>query len=182
MRPRHLLAVLLLVFLWAPMVSAQDLEGGGIVYGSEIGALVSAPKGWIFDSQSGVSQGLHAVMYPAGSAWANAKVMMYVSFAKNNDGTLEAFITGDVEQFKKNSPNITAEKADPIAMKGSASAEVRLFSGDKWGNYECVAYVSKDKSVAIYVLSAKTKEDMLKNLDAFRTMVEKSALMAVKFR
>jgi hypothetical protein len=58
-------------------------------------------------------------------------------------------------------------------------AEVRLFSGDKWNNYECIAYVSKGKSVAIYVLSSRNKEGLLKNLDAFKRMVSEISLADV---
>lgn len=65
---RSLLAVVsLCIILCSPAVFAQEEGGGGIVYGSEIGVLTSAPNGWIFDSKSGVSQGLHAVIYPEGS-------------------------------------------------------------------------------------------------------------------
>jgi hypothetical protein len=108
--------------------------------------------------------------------------MMYVTIVISQDSSLEAFIAGDVDTFKKNSPNIKVEKAESISVTGGLVAEVRLFSGDKWGNYECVAYVSKGKSLAIYVLSSKNEDGLLKNLDAFRTMVSKSALMDVKFQ
>ena len=180
---RKLIIILwLCILLCSAAAFAQQEEGGGIVYGPEIGVLVSAPKGWIFDAKSGVSQGLYAVMYPVGSTWANSKIMMYVTIVISHDSSLEAFIAGDIERFKKNSPNIVVEKAEPISVTGGSVAEVRLFSGDKWGNYECVAYVSKGKSVAVYVLSSKNKEGLLKNLDVFRTMVSKSALMDVKFQ
>ena len=149
------------------------------MYGPDLGVVVSAPAGWIFDGKSGVSQGLHAVMYPKEVTWATANVMMYVNIVSTSDSSLEAFIAGDVGNYKKNSPQIVVEKADPISMTGGSSAEVRLYSGDQWGNYECVAYVSKGKSVAIYVLSSRNKEGLFQGLDAFRTMVATSTLMAV---
>jgi hypothetical protein len=61
-------------------------------------------------------------------------------------------------------------------------AEVRLFSGDKWGNYECIAYVSKGKSVVMYILSSRNKEAMIKTLEAFRRMVSESSLMSVTIK
>jgi hypothetical protein len=158
---------------------AQEEGGGGIVYGSEIGALVSAPEGWIFDSKNGISQGLHAVMYPKGSTWSNSPAMMYVNIVVSIDNSLEDFIAGDIEKFKKGAPKIAVEKGDPISIGGGLSAEVRLFSGDQWGNYECVAYAAKGKSVALYVLSSRKKEDFDKSLSAFRSMVAKSSLMNV---
>ncbi len=107
---------------------------------------------------------------------------MYVNIIKSNDSSLEAFISGDIDKFKKESPKIMVEEAEPISITGGASAEVRIYSGDKWGNYECVAYVSKGKSVAIYVLSSRNKEGLLRSLDAFRTMVSKSVLMDVNIQ
>jgi len=174
--------VCLCIFLGSAPAFAQEEGGGGIVYGSEIGVLVSAPEGWIFDSKSGVSQGLYAVMYPKGSTWSNSNAMMYVNIVISNDSSLDTFIAGDVEVFKKNSPKIVVEKAKPISLTGGLSAEVRLYSGDQWGNYECVAYASKGKSVAIYVLSSRSKEDFKKSLDAFRAMVAKSVLMNVNIQ
>lgn len=177
---RLLSVAILFYFLLIPsMLFAQELEGGGIVYSSEIGAMVSAPKGWIFDSKSGSAQGLLAVMYPSGSTWANANEMMYVNIVESRDDTLDLFIAGDIEHFKETSPGITVEKAAPISMLDGAVAEVRLFSGDKWGNLECIAYASKGKSVVIYVLSSRSKEGMMKYLDAFRSLVPQSNLMNV---
>jgi len=158
---------------------AQDEGGTGIVYGADLGVVVSAPAGWIFDAKSGVPQGLHAVMYPKEVTWATAEVMMYVNIVSSNDSSLDAFIAGDVNNYTKQSPQIVVEKADPISMTGGSSAEVRLYSGDQWGNYECVAYVSKGTSVVIYVLSSRDKEGLLQGLGAFRTMVATSTLMDV---
>jgi hypothetical protein len=59
------------------------------------------------------------------------------------------------------------------------TTEVRFFSGDKWGNYECIAYVSKGKSVALYVMSSRSKEGLIDNINAFKTVVLKSVLMNV---
>jgi hypothetical protein len=179
MRPTIIFFALLSMLACVSTGLAQDLEGGGIVYGSEIGVLVSAPKGWMFDAKSGVPQGLYAVMYPAGSTWADANVMIYVNIVTSNDSSLETFIAGDIDRFKEKSPKIAVEKAEPISVTGGSAAEVRLFSGDRWGNYECVAYASKGKSVAMYVISSRSKEGLIKNLDAFRTMVSKSVLMNV---
>lgn len=110
---------------------------GGIIYGSEIGISVSAPAGWIFDSKSGLSQGLHGVMYPEGSSWTNSIQMMYVNIGKikpggtQPGGTLEKFIQADIGRFVKNSPDLKVEKLDTLTIQGGLKAEVRQFTGDK---------------------------------------------------
>lgn len=156
--------------------------GGGIVSGSEIGVGLSAPGGWIFDTKSGTNQGLQVVMYPEGSTWADSKQMMYVTIAVMEAGeTLEKFIQADIENFVKNSPDIKVEKMKPLTITGGVKAEVREFTGEKWGNIERIAYAQKGSSVAIYVLSSKSKADYERSLKAFETMVTKSFLGEMKF-
>jgi hypothetical protein len=156
--------------------------GGGIVYGNKIGIGVSAPKGWIFDKKSGVNQGLHGVMYPEGSSWETSNQMMYVNIGKMKPSeTLENFIQGDIESFVKNSSKLKVEKMNSLTMQGGIKAEVRQFTGDKWNNYERIAYAQKGSSVAIYVLSSRTKIDYEKSISAFEEMVTKSFLVVMNF-
>lgn len=180
MKIKIFIAVIAL-FIISNLALAENKEpigvpaGGGIVYGSEIGIGVSAPSGWIFDNKSGVSQGLHAIMYPEGSSWANSNEMMYVNIGKVEPGeALEKFIQTDIDSFVKNSPNLILEKINSLTIQGGVKAEVRQFTGDKWGNFERIAYAQKGSSVAIYVLSSKTKNGYEKSIDAFDEMVTKS--------
>jgi len=161
-------------------VSAGEPGGGGIVYGSEIGISVSAPDGWTFDAKSGVPQGLHGVMYPDGSSWSKSSEIMYVNMGKMQEGeTLDKFIEADIDSFLINSPNLKIEKLTPIQISGKEKAETRLFIGDKWGNYEQIAYAQHKGSVAIYVLSCKTKEGYQKSQAAFQEMVAKSFIINI---
>jgi len=156
--------------------------GGGIVYGSEIGISVSAPAGWIFDSKSGLSQGLNAVMYPEGSSWTHSSQMMYVNIEKMEPGgTLEKFIQADIERFVKTSPDLKVEKLKTLTIQGDLKAEVRQFTRDKWGNYELIAYVQKGSNVAIYVLSSKNQDGYSKSIDAFKGMVTNSFIVNMIF-
>jgi hypothetical protein len=175
-------------FIFSTSALAENKEsigmpaGGGIVYGREIGIGVSAPNGWIFDNKSGVSQGLHAVIYPEGSSWASSSQMMYVNISKMEPGeTLENFIQGDIDRFVKNSPNLKVEKMNSLTIQGGIKAEVRQFTGDKWGNHERIAYAQKGSSVAMYVLSSKTKDGYEKSINAFEEMVTRSFQVNMKF-
>jgi hypothetical protein len=166
----------------AQVVKGAMEGGGGILYGDELVMGVQAPKGWIFDSKIGASQGLYAVMYPVGSTWASAPEIMYVNIAKLQSGeTLEGFIDGDIELFKKNSPDLKVEAGPEIAIVGGEQAVVRFYSGDKWGNHEAVAYLPRGSNVAIYVLSCKTQAGFEKSLPAFREMVSKSFASEMRF-
>jgi hypothetical protein len=181
-----LIAILLLSFpALAQDVSPSQFkvpEGGGIVYGDELGVAAGAPRGWVFDAESGVSQGLHAVMYPQGSTWAKATEVMYVNIARLAPGdTVSEFIAGDVASFKKKSPKLAVELGEPVQMVGGTKAEVRVYSSDAWGNHEAVAYVTQGTSVAIFVLSCRTVDGFTKSLPAFREMVANSFLAKMVF-
>lgn len=182
------LLIMLFVVAFSVAAFAENKEptgvpgGGGIVYGSEIGIGVSAPAGWTFDPKTGIPQGLHGVMYPNGSSWSKASEIMYVNIGNMESGeTLERFIQGDIDSFIKNSPDLKVEKLTPISIQGKDKAETRLFTGDKWGNYEQIAYAQHKSSVAIYVLSCKTKDGYQKSRDAFKEMVENSYLANMIF-
>lgn len=176
---------LLFGFTLCIFIMGQQAEsgGGGIVFGSEIGIGVQAPKGWIFDSKSGVSQGLHGVIYPDGSTWANANEVIYVQISKMSEHqTLEQFIDIDLSKFRENSQNLKVEHADKITISSGQVAEVLYLTGDKWGNYEAVAYASKGLNVAMYILSCKSKEGFAKRLADFEKMVSKGFLVNVSFK
>jgi hypothetical protein len=48
---------------------------------------------------------------------------------------------------------------------------VKEFSGDKWGNYEAVAYISEDKTFTSFTLSAKKKDDYVNSFPSFEQFV-----------
>jgi hypothetical protein len=159
----------------------QSPEGGGIVYGDEIGVGVSAPPGWVFDSTSGTPQGLHGVMYPEGSSWADATEVMYVNLASMGEGQeLDGFVREAIARNRERSPNLQVIEAEPIEIEGGGTAVVRHYFGDKWGNWEAVAYAAKGRSVAIYVLSCRTRPGFQGSLDDFRSMVGGSFFTEVK--
>ncbi|MFH1177721.1 MAG: hypothetical protein V1750_09970 [Acidobacteriota bacterium] len=152
------------------------------MYGSELGVGVGAPEGWVFDSQSGVRQGLHAVMYRAGTTWSTATETMYVNVALLEKGqTLDAFIGEDIARYKASSPDLLVRIGETIEIGPGSRAPVRLYSGDQWGNHEAVAYALGGSSVAIYVLSCRTETGLEKSFPAFREMVAKSFLAAMVF-
>ena len=151
------------------------VEGSGIVYSGDLGIIVSAPKGWVLDNTSGVSQGTHAVMYPKGSSWNKASEVMYVNIGEMGSlQSLEAFIAGDIERFKQEFPRIRVEGLDPVNTTSGPQAQVRAFSGGVYSNYECVAYAQHGSRVAIYVLTCRSKKGLGKTLGLFREMIAKS--------
>lgn len=175
--------LLLLLFLSFSLGTAQAAPpapsqgGGGIVSGNGIGVAITAPSGWIFDSQSGVAQGLRGVLYPAGSSWGEATAVMYVNFADlAPEESLAAFIGADTARFKERSANLQVESAPSLPIRGSQSTEVRYFTDHAGQTYEAVAYLNQKTKVVIFALSCLSQESFQQALPAFKTLVGNSFL------
>lgn len=181
-RPILRAAVCAICLVGAVAARAQaQLEGAGIPYGKEIGALVQAPKGWIFDNQSGVSQGLHCVMYPQGTSWRTAGEVIYVTISElKPDQTLEEFVGADAADFQQKSAELEVRTLPSIVLVTGQEALVRRFMGDRFGNHECVAYAQLGRSVASFVLSCRTQAGYEKSIGPFLDMVAQVSLVKMQ--
>ena len=131
-----------------PAEESKNLDdmNTGLIYGKDHAFSLSAPEGWVLDNSIGVKQGLFAVFYPRGGSWEKSPVTMYVNTANPSPGdTLEDFIKADFEQMKKGSPGIVMKTGSSIETSKNKVAAVRYFTGDKWDNYEAVAYLQEKK-------------------------------------
>lgn len=170
---------LLLLALLTASVCAQTQPddskniGSGIIYGRYHSYMLTAPKGWVMDNQSGVSQELYAVFYPKGSSWAKGSVVMYTNvLAKTNEEqSLQGVISEDIQRFKQTSPDLKVGEGGTLPLKHEKSAVVKTFSNDAYGSYESVAYINESKVVVIVVLTARSKKDHDASLPAFRELV-----------
>jgi hypothetical protein len=158
--------------------AAED-KNSGLVFGKDYAFAVSAPGGWVFDSESGIAQGLHAVFYPTGSSWKESKVVMYVNAAPKPD-TFDKFIEGDVAEFRKGAPRLKITDEESLAVAGKQRVSVKRFVEDQLGNYESVAYVEESKVVIIFVLNARTQADYDAALPAFRKLVSSYRFLSDK--
>jgi hypothetical protein len=152
----------------------KPVANSGVVFGRDHVFVLTAPKGWILDSRSGVSQGFNAVFYPEGSSWQNGNIVMYANvYHKRNvsEETLETVISGDVAEFKKKSDKLKVAEAAPLPTRKDKQAAVRYFDGDTFGNSEAIAYLDEGKVVVMLVLSARTKKQFEAALPAFNVLV-----------
>ena len=151
----------------------SDDMNAGIIYGKDHAFSLSAPEGWVLDNSSGVKQGVYAVFYPKGGAWEKSPVTMYVNTAKPSPGeTIDDFIKADLEQMKKGSPGIVMTTGSSIETWDKKVASVRYFTGDKWGNYEAVAYLQEETVFVLIALSARNRELYEGALEAFQKLVK----------
>jgi hypothetical protein len=124
----------------------------GLIYGKNNAYYINAPDGWVLDNKSGVSQGLYAVLYPKGSTWENSIGIMYSkAIAKNsNIKSIEAYVRNDLEDFKKQAPNIEAVLKQELRLDSNKVAKIYEWSGDNFGNIESTAYI-EEKNVIIII-------------------------------
>jgi hypothetical protein len=182
---RRTLHAVCLIILCALAAHAQDAKADaddkqtGLVYGKDYAFAITAPAGWVLDTESGIQQGLHAVFYPTGSSWKASQAVMYVNAAAKAD-TLEKFVEGDVADFRKGSPRLKVTDEEPLAVAGKQRDVAKRFVEDQLGNFESVAYVEESKVVITLVLSARTQGEFDAALPAFRKLVSSYRLISDK--
>ncbi len=155
--------------------ATQKDPGSGMVYGEGHAFWLTAPDGWVLDNRAGVDQGLYAVFYPAGSSWADAPAVMYANTAMRdttNQESLESFIAGDFEEAKSKSPHLRMVRSAGIVTADGKHAEVRVFTGDKWGNIEEVAYIPEHRVFVLLTLTSKTRGAFARSVSAFESLVK----------
>ena len=173
MKKYFIILLIFIVFSNADNASKNE-QAGGIIYGKDHAFIIQAPKGWILDIESGVSQGIAAVFYPKGSSWQKSTVIMYIntaSKASEENETIEKLIEYDISEFKKHSSSLKIKTAPKIITGDKKKAIVKYFSGDQYGNYEAIAYIDERNIVVMIVLSSRSEKIFKAALPAFKKLV-----------
>lgn len=168
---------ILLVFSLCSLSAISQIDSArtGLLYGYNHSYYLSAPIGWVMDTESGKEQGLTAVFYPKGSNWAEGETVMYTTFTSfdtTKRETLKDVIASDSVNFKNNSPQLSIRKQDQIFISKGKKAEVYNYSGDVNGNYETVAYIPENKGVSMIILSSRNKNGCINNYLIFESLVK----------
>ncbi len=165
------IALCWILFSSVPAI-AEITEGGtGLAYGTKHAYFLTAPHGWMLDTDSGKSQHIFAAFYPKGSSWSDGDVVMYSNAAARDNKTPEQAIEDDYKELKKKSSKLKIEDGGTLTTRDKKQAVVKYFKGDKWGNTEAVGYVVEPTVVANIVMSARTAEAFEASLPAFRQLV-----------
>lgn len=169
----------LVVSLAVAAAAMKDEAAGGIIYGEGHAYYIKAPTGWIFDNESGVNQGVHAVIYPKGSSWKSSPVVVYSgATGKEELKTLEGVIQDDLKNFQQNSPGVVVDKRPSLQTTDGHAVEVRYFHGDRYGNLELVAYIDTPKVVCEIIMSARDNTVFEQGRPAFESVVKSFHLVS----
>ena len=154
---------------------ATVIEGGsGLLYGPHFSYWLTAPKGWMLDNASGVSQGSNAVFYPKGQTWGNAPVVFYTnaSVITPQKDTVEKMAQGEIDDFHANSsPGYRGHYSETWKLPHGGYAQVWKFEGDRWGNFEAIAFVPENKTIDFVVITARSEKLFDQAWPSFRELV-----------
>lgn len=168
-----------------PFTSVEDVidqlaPRSGLIYGPGHAFFINEPAGWLLDNKTGVHQGLHAVLYPAGSSWKDAPAAMYVRTDVRAQGdSLEAYVSRDVDHICAKDPTVrvSIEARIPgvgpsVELSGRRVAQVRHFAGR---TFDTVAYIEENAVFVVLVLTSRDQQSHDTALPAFRELVESYA-------
>lgn len=150
-------------------------EGVGIVYGSNHAFSFKAPKGWVLDNESGVGQGVHAVFYEKGGSWEKSKVVAYARAADRTDSVKTAAdqVAKTIADFRKRgNVKYDGKLVKTVKNESGKEGEIYHFSGDKWGNFEAVAYFVEEKTINFVVFNSREEKRFKDALPAFEELAK----------
>lgn len=170
--------IIVALFLSAIALSTYADTQRFTVVGNGVIFALGEPSGWKMDTNSAKNNNLPVVYYPSGQTWGNAPAVMYVNSATNDCHTsFEKFISNDLAEFKSNSPKITITEGGAMTV-GVTRVIVKLFTGDKYGNSEAVAYLdNKDSAFISITLTSRTQELFDEALPVFKELVSSFQLV-----
>lgn len=98
---------------------------------------------------------------------------MYVNgFKKDPDEhSIEDFIKKDVLDVQTKSPQIKVANGQSIFTADHKEVVIREFTGDQWGNYECIGYLEEKSSIVLFALSSKSSDIYKKSLLSLRELI-----------
>lgn len=170
-----LLLTLLILFSFKTICYGQEDFKTGIIYGNNHSFSLTAPDGWVLDSESGVSQGIHAVFYRNGESWEKANTVMYANTASLEDKahkTLAQLIKYDLDNFKTNYSDIKITDGKDIVINKNIMAKVKYLSGKSYGNFEAIAYIDAGKTGIMIIMSSRSNDGFESSLSAFEDLVK----------
>ena len=171
--------------LYAQPTLAQQPGAGGIIYGPRHAFMVTAPPGWVLDTQAGKADGLVVVFYRTGESWQNGDAVMYVNTVVPDSGRQanpSQVMRDDSVRFSRDVPGIGVARLAPMRTKDGRVANVRRFTGDPRGSFEMVAYVAEKSVTPILVLSARSRTGFEAAQPAFRQLVSSYSFVTADVR
>jgi hypothetical protein len=163
---------------------AQEKTSCAILYYGNKAISLKAPDGWVLDCESGLENGINAVLYKYEKTWQNAKTVMYVNFASfdiENQRNLNDLISYDSSTFKENYEGIKIDTKEKIEL-GQFKGIIKYFGGGTYKSFEYLAYLDLKEFAIMTVISSKSKSDLDANYLDFIKLLESITLIPLEFK
>jgi tetratricopeptide (TPR) repeat protein len=164
----------LLAFAISPIstVLGGETSPGGIVHGPKAGFDITAPEGWVLDTESGKDQDMPCVLYPKGSSWADAKTAIYANVAGPEWEGVNAFVTMAIKEMKarRGAPK---EKIASGKTKDGHDYFINEYPATKtYSQWERVGYVQLPQGVGFIVLTSRDRASYQKDSGALEKVLK----------
>jgi tetratricopeptide (TPR) repeat protein len=155
-----------------PLVFAEETSTSGIVHGPKAGFNITAPEGWVLDTESGKGQDMPCVLYPKGSSWGDAKTAMYAKVASPEWEGVNAFVAMAIKEMKAKH-GIPKEKIASGKTKDGHDYFINEYPATKtYSQWERVGYVQLPQGVAYIVLTSRDKASYQKDSGALEKVLK----------
>jgi hypothetical protein len=150
----------------------QETYPAGIVYGPKAAFKIDAPQGWVLDNHAGLKQGLHCVLYPKGSNWADARTIMYAKIASPEFEDVNAFVAFSIREMQ-NTHGTPKEKIASGETRDGKAYFINEYPATKsYSQWERVGYVQLPGAVAYIVLSSRDEANYRKDSGALQEVLK----------
>lgn len=144
----------------------------GIVHGPKAGFDITAPEGWVLDTEAGKGQGFQWVLYPKSSSWADAKTAMYAKVASPRWEGVNAFAQWAIQDMKEKH-GMPKEKIASGKTKDGHDYFINEYPATKnYSQWERVGYVQLPQGVAFIVLTSRDQASYQKDSDVLEKVLQ----------
>src|SRR5437016_12707985 len=172
MKTKMCILALLVVIAFSPSMLGQEKIPAGVVHGPKAGFKISAPEGWVLDTESGKHQDLPCVLYPKSSSWADAKTVMYAKVASPQCEGVNAFVEWAIEGMKEKH-GTPKQKIASGKTKDGHDYFINEYPATKtYSQWERVGYVQLPQGAAFIVLSSRDKASYTKDSGALEKVLK----------
>src|SRR6184192_9423 len=163
---------LLAISALAPRMLGQETPRGGIVTGPKAAFNITAPEGWVLDTESGKHQDLSCVLYPKSSSWADAKTVMYAKVASPQWEGVNAFVEWAIEGMKEKHGTPKQKIASGKTKHGHDYFINEYPATKTYSQWERIGYIQLPQAVAYIVLSSRDKTSYQKDSGALEKVLK----------
>jgi tetratricopeptide (TPR) repeat protein len=150
----------------------------GIVHGPKAGFNITAPEGWVLDTEAGKGQGFQCVLYPKVSSWRDAKTVMYANVAAPQWEGVNVFVAMAIKEMKAKH-GIPKEKIASGKTKDGHDYFINEYPATKtYSQWERVGYVQLPQGVGYIVLTSRDQTSYKKDSGVLEKVLQ--SLVAVE--